>query len=88
MEKKKEYAILDLEDRFLRKTSGEDLYRESSDPVHRERARQEQEEVHEQQGVGIGLYLAREIVTWQGGYIKVISEPGKGSKFSIMLPTK
>ena len=32
----------------------------------------------EQQGVGIGLYLAREIVTRQGGYIKVVSEPGKG----------
>ena len=47
-----------------------------------------EEEVHEQQGVGIGLYLAREIVTRQGGYIKVISEPGKGSEFSIMLPTK
>ena len=26
-----------------------------------------EEEVHEQQGVGIGLYLAREIVTRQGG---------------------
>lgn len=47
-----------------------------------------EEEVHEQQGVGIGLYLAREIVTRQGGYIKVISELGKGSGFSIMLPTK
>ena len=46
------------------------------------------QEVHEQQGVGIGLYLAREIVTRQGGYIKVVSEPGKGSEFSIMLPTK
>ena len=33
-------------------------------------------------------YLAREIVTRQGGYIKVVSEPGKGSEFSIMLPTK
>ncbi len=42
-----------------------------------------EEEVHEQQGVGIGLYLAREIVTWQGGYIKVISEPGKGSNFLL-----
>ena len=47
-----------------------------------------EEEVHEQQGVGIGLYLAREIVTRQGGYIKVVSEPGKGSEFSIMLPVK
>ena len=47
-----------------------------------------EEEVHEQQGVGIGLYLAREIVTRQGGYIKVFSEPGRGSEFSIMLPTK
>ena len=26
-----------------------------------------EEEVHDQQGVGIGLYLAREIVTRQGG---------------------
>ena len=47
-----------------------------------------EEEVHEQQGVGIGLYLAREIVTRQGGYIKVVSEPGKGSEFSIMLPVR
>ncbi len=47
-----------------------------------------EEEVHEQQGVGIGLYLAREIITRQGGYIRLVSEPGRGSKFSIMLPTK
>ena len=47
-----------------------------------------EEEVHEQQGIGIGLYLAREIVTRQGGYIKVVSEPGRGSSFSIMLPMR
>lgn len=47
-----------------------------------------EEEVHDQQGVGIGLYLARDIVTRQGGYIKVVSEPGEGSEFSIMLPAK
>lgn len=47
-----------------------------------------EEEVHEQQGVGIGLYLTREIVTRQGGYIKVTSEPGHGSEFSIMLPAR
>ena len=47
-----------------------------------------EEEVHGEPGVGIGLYLAREIVTRQGGYIKVVSELGKGSSFSIMLPTR
>jgi signal transduction histidine kinase len=47
-----------------------------------------EEEVHDQQGVGIGLYLAREIVTRQGGYIKVVSELGQGSEFSIMLPVR
>lgn len=47
-----------------------------------------EEEVHEQQGVGIGLYLARQIVMQQGGYIKVSSTPGEGSVFSIMLPVQ
>lgn len=37
-------------------------------------------------GVGIGLYLAREIVSRQGGYIRLRSEPGKGAAFSLMLP--
>ncbi|MCI8636107.1 MAG: HAMP domain-containing histidine kinase [Eubacterium sp.] len=45
-----------------------------------------EEEVHGEQGVGIGLYLAREIITRQGGYIKVASEAGRGSTFSVFLP--
>jgi len=36
-------------------------------------------------GVGIGLYLAREIITACGGYIKVSSQIGKGSTFSVFL---
>ena len=44
-----------------------------------------EEEVHDGPGVGIGLYLAREIITRQGGYIKVTSEIGKGSTFSVFL---
>lgn len=44
-----------------------------------------EEEVHDEPGVGIGLYLAREIITRQGGYIKVSSEIGKGSTFSVFL---
>jgi len=43
-------------------------------------------DVNQYEGVGIGLFLAREIVTKQGGYIKVTSTIGKGSTFSIFLP--
>ena len=42
--------------------------------------------VQEQEGVGIGLYLARQIISGESGYIKVASVPGKGSAFSIFLP--
>lgn len=42
--------------------------------------------VADQEGVGIGLYLAREIIRAQKGYIKVISKPGEGSVFSVFLP--
>ncbi|MDE7221151.1 MAG: HAMP domain-containing histidine kinase [Oscillospiraceae bacterium] len=45
-----------------------------------------EEEVHNIEGIGIGLYLAREIVTMQNGYIKVTSAVGNGSTFSVFLP--
>ena len=38
------------------------------------------------EGVGIGLYLSRQIVQGQGGYLKVFSRPGYGAKFSMYLP--
>ena len=41
---------------------------------------------HDEDGVGIGLYLAREIVSAGGGYIKAVSHQGKGSVFSLFLP--
>lgn len=47
-----------------------------------------EEAVHDVDGIGIGLYLAREIVTLQGGYIRVASEVGKGSTFSVFLLRK
>lgn len=40
----------------------------------------------DEKGVGIGLYLAREILRMQGGYIKVSSKLGEGSVFSVFLP--
>lgn len=40
----------------------------------------------ETEGVGIGLYLARQIVEAQGGYIKVTSEADGKTGFSVYLP--
>lgn len=38
------------------------------------------------EGLGIGLYLSRHIISQQGGYIRVQSRPGQGSTFSVFLP--
>lgn len=43
-------------------------------------------EVSNEEGVGIGLYLTRQILQLEGGYIKVVSEAGKGAKFTLYLP--
>ncbi|MDD6968139.1 MAG: HAMP domain-containing sensor histidine kinase [Firmicutes bacterium] len=40
----------------------------------------------EEEGVGIGLYLVRQIAQGQGGYVKVRSQVGVGSTFSLYLP--
>ena len=40
----------------------------------------------EEEGVGIGLYLVRQIAQGQGGYVKVNSQVGAGSTFSLYLP--
>lgn len=45
-------------------------------------------EVHDNDGIGIGLYLAREIITLQKGYIEVQSKVGQGSIFMIYLPNR
>lgn len=44
--------------------------------------------VSEYEGTGLGLYLSREIVNNQGGYIKVSSEENKGATFSVFLPNE
>lgn len=38
------------------------------------------------EGLGIGLYLTRQIASGQGGYVKVSSTVGQGSTFSLYLP--
>ena len=43
-------------------------------------------QVSDNEGIGVGLYLARQLVEEQGGYIKVKSAPGKGSTFDLFFP--
>ena len=42
-------------------------------------------EVQQEDGIGIGLYLAREIVQKEKGYMKVLSKKGKDSTFKMYL---
>lgn len=43
------------------------------------------EQVKEQPGFGIGLYLAREVLSKQGGYLKLTSKLGKGTVIAMYL---
>ncbi len=42
-------------------------------------------QVQQEEGIGVGLYLAREILQRENGYIKVESKLGEGSSFGIFL---
>ena len=44
------------------------------------------QEHQNEEGVGVGLYLVRQIAAEEGGYVKVFSKPGAGAKFSLFLP--
>lgn len=45
-------------------------------------------QVQQEDGAGIGLYLAREILQKENGYIKLTSKWGEGSCFGVYLPKR
>ena len=58
-------------------------------PEHRERIFEKFERVHSERrhpGLGLGLWICRQIVTALGGQVRVESAPGSGSTFVVELP--
>ena len=45
-----------------------------------------EDEARSEEGLGLGLYIARNILMREGGYIMVRSKLGEGSQFSVFLP--
>jgi signal transduction histidine kinase len=39
-------------------------------------------------GIGLGLSVTKNLIEANGGSIEVRSEPGKGSTFTVALPTQ
>jgi signal transduction histidine kinase len=58
------------------------------DPADQERIFQEFQQAGHQEGSGLGLALARSIVTLHRGRLCVESEPGAGSTFTFTLPVR
>ena len=40
------------------------------------------------EGTGVGLAIVKQIIEGHGGRVNVESNPGQGTKFSILLPAK
>ena len=53
-----------------------DSFRQAEQPDHLTRRR----------GIGLGLYVSREIVHLHGGRVDVQSPPGGGTRFVVTLP--
>lgn len=65
---------------------GKGIPDEEKDKIFEKFYRSEQEEIRQTKGTGLGLYIAREIVTAHGGKISVKNNIPNGAIFEIVLP--
>lgn len=76
-----------VEDDWLRcaiRDNGVGMSQETCDRLFQRYARGKQS--RHSTGIGLGLYLCRQIITAHGGQIGVISEPNQGAEFWFTLP--
>jgi two-component system phosphate regulon sensor histidine kinase PhoR len=73
-------AVLQVEDR------GIGIPPKEKEKIFEKFYRVKNEVVEEAGGSGLGLSLVKHIIESHGGEVRVESEPGKGSVFSVILP--
>lgn len=72
---------------FLRvEDSGVGIPKESINHIFESFRQADSSTVRKYGGTGLGLAISSSLVKLMGGYIEVVSEPDKGSRFSIHLP--
>ena len=77
-----EYAVLSLAD------TGHGMSKEQVAKLFQLYYRTEDAEASEIEGTGLGLFIVKTFVDAHGGQIEVSSEKGKGTTFTVYLPTK
>jgi signal transduction histidine kinase len=72
--------------RIMIRDQGQGISKEEQKHIFDGYHRTRQAQQSQQYGTGLGLYLARKIITLHRGNIEVQSEEGKGTTFSVLLP--
>ena len=73
---------------FVFEDNGIGMSKEFQEKIFDPFTRASDERVHRIQGTGLGMPISRNIVRMMGGDIKVESEPGKGSRFTVFVYLK
>jgi len=80
--REQETAVLEVEDK------GIGIKRDELNKIFEQFHRASDDNVQNIEGSGLGLYLVQHAVRAHEGEVKVTSEPGKGSRFKVILPIK